>query len=269
LSEANPYIDYGNLPAPSDGILATLFLTVRNIAVSLDFYSRVLGGTVVLEENPRMVRLSNSWIIMNPGGGPTPDTPGIAVVNYEPNDTMSIFLNLRVADVEACDGEWSEKRATFVTPPIDRGSEIRCYMPDPDGHLIELGQASGLLRGALAKKRLAAAPCITVTDEDAEERTHRFGPMPPHPEVPTLSGDNVTTASVSSLSRITPWSSRAANWRTAALSTCSSVVSAWTNRSMVTNRPTSSLPANWALLQGISASAACHVWDTIGALAEG
>jgi catechol 2,3-dioxygenase-like lactoylglutathione lyase family enzyme len=153
MSESSPYIDYDNLPTPSDGILVTLFLTVRKVAVSRDFYSRILGGTVVLEENPCIVKLSNSWIIMNPGGGPTPDKPGISVVNYEPGDTTSIFLNLRVADVQACYRDWGKKGATFVTPPIERGPEIRCYMRDPDGYLIEVGQATGLLRGELAKKR--------------------------------------------------------------------------------------------------------------------
>lgn len=62
-------------------------------------------------------------------------------------DTTSIFLNLRVADIEAYYREWSAKGATFVTPPIDRGRETRCYMRDPDGYLIEVGQATGLLRG--------------------------------------------------------------------------------------------------------------------------
>jgi hypothetical protein len=28
-----------------------------------------------------MIKLSNSWVIMNPGGGPTPDKPDISVVN--------------------------------------------------------------------------------------------------------------------------------------------------------------------------------------------
>jgi catechol 2,3-dioxygenase-like lactoylglutathione lyase family enzyme len=31
-------------------------------------------------------------------------------------------------------------------PSIDRGAEIRCYMRDPDGHLIEVGQATGVLQ---------------------------------------------------------------------------------------------------------------------------
>jgi hypothetical protein len=107
MADEPPHIDYENLPIPSEGIIATLFITVRKVAQSRDFYSRVLDGKVVLEENPCMVKLANSWIIMNPGGGPTPDKPGISVVNYEPDDTTSIFLNLRVADIDACYREWS------------------------------------------------------------------------------------------------------------------------------------------------------------------
>jgi hypothetical protein len=38
--------------------------------------------------------------------------------------------------------EWSAKGAEFLTPPIDRGVELRCYMRDPDGHLIEVGQVT-------------------------------------------------------------------------------------------------------------------------------
>ena len=148
-----PRIDFANLPSPEDGLLATLFITVRSVARSRDFYSRVLGGTVVMDENPCMVRLSNSWIIMNPGGPPTPDKPGISVVDYEPGDTTSIFLNLRVADIRACYEAWKSRGAEFVTPPIDRGAEIRCYMRDPDGYLIEVGQFTGLLHGKLAAKR--------------------------------------------------------------------------------------------------------------------
>ena len=147
------YIDYENLPAPTEGFLATLFITVRKVARSRDFYSRVLGGKVVLEENPCIVKLVNSWILINPGGPPTPDKPDITVADYEPGDTTSIFLNLRVADINACYREWSDRGATFLTPPIDRGAEIRCYMRDPDGYLIEVGQATGVLSGHLAAKR--------------------------------------------------------------------------------------------------------------------
>jgi catechol 2,3-dioxygenase-like lactoylglutathione lyase family enzyme len=146
-------IDFANLPTPDEGFLVTLFITVREVARSRAFYRDVLGGTVVLDENPCIVKLANSWIIMNPGGGPTPDKPDITVVDYEPGPTTSIFLNLRVADINACYKEWRARGATFLTPPIDRGAEIRCYMRDPDGYLIEVGQSTGLLSGHLAAKR--------------------------------------------------------------------------------------------------------------------
>src|SRR5262250_827478 len=97
MADPAPGIDFANLPAPDEGILVTLFITVRKVARSRDFYSRVLGGAVVLDENPCIVKLSNSWIIMNPGGPPTPDKPDISVVDYQPGNTTSIFMNLRVA----------------------------------------------------------------------------------------------------------------------------------------------------------------------------
>jgi len=130
----------GGLPAPTEGFLVATFLTVRSIARSRDFYARVLGGEVVLNENPCMIKLANSWLIMNPGGAPTPDKPSITLVNHDPGPTVSSFMNLRVADIQACYQQWSALGAHFLTPPIDRGPELRCYMRDPDGYLIEVGQ---------------------------------------------------------------------------------------------------------------------------------
>jgi predicted enzyme related to lactoylglutathione lyase len=153
MTENTSDIDFPDLPTPQEGMVATLFITVRQVARSREFYSHVLGGKVVLDENPCIVKLANSWIIMNPGGGPTPDKPDITVTDYEPGNTTSIFLNLRVADIDACYRQWSERGAHFLTPPIDRGAEIRCYMRDPDGYMIEVGQATGLLTGHLAAKR--------------------------------------------------------------------------------------------------------------------
>ncbi len=126
MTEHTPYIDFENLPAPSEGFLGRHFITVRNVARSRAFYSEVLGGQVVLEENPCMVKLSNLWVIMNPGGGPTLDKPDISLVDYTFDNTVSTFMNLRVADIQACYEGWSSKGAEFVTPPIDCGAEIRC-----------------------------------------------------------------------------------------------------------------------------------------------
>jgi catechol 2,3-dioxygenase-like lactoylglutathione lyase family enzyme len=148
-----PQIDFDNLPAPTEGILMTHFLVVENVARSRAFYADVLGGQVVIEENPCMVKLANAWIIMNPGGPPTPDKPDVTLVPNEATDRVSTFLNLRVADIQACYRDWKARGAEFLTEPIDRGAEVRCFMRDPDGFLIEVGQATGMLEGRLAKKR--------------------------------------------------------------------------------------------------------------------
>ena len=55
-------------------------------------------------------------------------------------DRVSGFMNVRVADIGAAYDQWRARGARFLTPPIDHGGEIRCYMRDPDGHLIEVGQ---------------------------------------------------------------------------------------------------------------------------------
>src|ERR1700747_3805867 len=101
MTESQPRNDFASFPAPAEGILVAMFITVRKVARSRDFYSRVLGGTVILQENPCTVRLSNSWIIMNPGGAPTPDKPGISVVYYQGRNTTCIFLNSRGANISA------------------------------------------------------------------------------------------------------------------------------------------------------------------------
>jgi catechol 2,3-dioxygenase-like lactoylglutathione lyase family enzyme len=129
-------------PAPSEGIVLTHFVVAADVAASQQFYAGVLGGVTVMEGGPTIVKLANSWIIINEGGGPTEDKPEVTLdVPADPNQ-VSAFLNIRVADIHQVYDEWSAKGATFLTPPIDRGPEIRCYMRDPDRHLIEVGQST-------------------------------------------------------------------------------------------------------------------------------
>lgn len=132
-------------PAPTEGIVLTQFIVSADVPKSRDFYVDILGGQVVMDGEPTIVKLSNSWIIINVGGGPTDDKPEVVLdVPSDPN-LVSAFLNIRVADIAAAYAAWSAKGAEFLTPPIDHGREIRCYMRDPDGHLIEVGQATGAL----------------------------------------------------------------------------------------------------------------------------
>jgi len=119
-------------PLPRAGILLTHFIVARDVARSCGFYTDVLGGEVVMEGEPSIVALANSWIIINVGGGPTEDKPTVTLETPQDPD--------RVADIEAVHAQWSARGAEFLTPPQDREREFRCYLRDPDGHLIEVGQ---------------------------------------------------------------------------------------------------------------------------------
>lgn len=128
-------------PIANEGFFAAHFFTVRDQEKSKDFYVRILGGRVIRPENPCYIKLANTWIILNSGGGPTPDKPEVLLETPSDLNRVNSFLNLRVADIWACYKQWSEKGALFITEPLDNhGSEWRCYMRDPDGYLIEVGQ---------------------------------------------------------------------------------------------------------------------------------
>jgi catechol 2,3-dioxygenase-like lactoylglutathione lyase family enzyme len=132
-------------PAPKEGIVLTHFIVSSDIERSRRFYTDVLGGELVLEAEPSIVQLANGWVIINVGGGPTDDKPTVTLEPPRDPDLVSSFLNIRVADIEAVYADWSARGAEFLTEPKDHGREIRCYLRDPDGHLIEVGQATGIL----------------------------------------------------------------------------------------------------------------------------
>jgi catechol 2,3-dioxygenase-like lactoylglutathione lyase family enzyme len=138
------------LPVPAEGILLTHFIVSRDPDRARRFYTEVLGGTAVLEGEPTIIELANGWIIINVGGGPTDDKPEVTLEAPTDPARTSAFLNIRVADVRGVYEDWSARGATFLTPPVQHAHEIRCYMRDPDGHLIEVGQTTSDLGGSAA-----------------------------------------------------------------------------------------------------------------------
>lgn len=116
------------LPYPSDGMLLTHFLVSRDVARSRLFYTQVLGGEAVRDDAPAIVALANSWIVISTGGGPTEDKPEVTLEPPGDPDRVASFLNIRVADIHRIYELWSGRGARFLSPPADRGPEIRCYL---------------------------------------------------------------------------------------------------------------------------------------------
>jgi catechol 2,3-dioxygenase-like lactoylglutathione lyase family enzyme len=129
-----------------DQIVLAHFIVSDDVERSRRFYTEVLGGRAVISsetgDDVTYVALANSWIIINVGGGPTDDKPTVTLETPRDRDRVSSFLNIRVADIQAVYAEWSARGAQFLTPPKQHRDEIRCYIRDPDGYLIEVGQTT-------------------------------------------------------------------------------------------------------------------------------
>ena len=132
------------LPKPPEGIVLAHFIVSDDVERSRRFYTDVLGGRDAFSGPGGLtyVQLSNSWIIINVGGGPTDDKPEVTLETPGNPNRVSSFLNIRVTDIQAVYGEWSRRGAQFLTPPKQHQYEIRCYIRDLDGHLIEVGQTT-------------------------------------------------------------------------------------------------------------------------------
>lgn len=122
--------------------VVTNTLIVRDIKRSVAFYRDVFGATVLREGEPTLLRLGNIWLTINGGGGPTNDKPEVIAAPPRDPDLLSIFLNLRVTDIKRYSELWSSRGAKFITEPKVHATELRCYMRDPDGYLIEVGQTT-------------------------------------------------------------------------------------------------------------------------------
>jgi catechol 2,3-dioxygenase-like lactoylglutathione lyase family enzyme len=131
------------LTGPEAGMVLGHFIVVDDVERSARFYTEVLGGRLVFSSGDlRYVALANTYIIINVGGGPTDDKPTVTLETPRDLNRTSSFLNIRVAEIASVYAEWSARGAQFLTPPKQHEFEIRCYIRDPDGHLIEVGQTT-------------------------------------------------------------------------------------------------------------------------------
>ena len=137
--------------APREGFTVSLFITVADIERSARFYEKVFGGRILSLGDSKgasgHIQIANTWLIVNVGGGPTQDKPTITLSVPADPDRINSFMNIRVADIRACYELWKSRGAEFITEPIPKYGEIRCYIRDPDGYIIEAGQSTDLTYG--------------------------------------------------------------------------------------------------------------------------
>jgi catechol 2,3-dioxygenase-like lactoylglutathione lyase family enzyme len=128
---------------PTVGVELRYLLVASDYARSLAFYRDVLGARVVREISEVLCLLSfgGAEILLTVGGGPTKDKPTVTFAPPTDPETVSGELNIRVPDCFAAYEVLRSRGAEFLTPPVDWGYEVRAFLRDPDGHLIELTQS--------------------------------------------------------------------------------------------------------------------------------
>ena len=127
---------------PSDSMELTHILVVSDVNRSRDFYRDVLGAAVYREYGGTscVLNFQGSWLLLVTGGGPTKDKPNVTFAPPADPNIVSHELTIRVPDCEAAYETLKSRGAEFLTPPVNWGSEVRCFFRDPDAHLLEISQ---------------------------------------------------------------------------------------------------------------------------------
>lgn len=133
----------GDTPFPGEGMEVTHLLVVSDLDRSRAFYSEVVGAELYREYGgtSAVFRLLGTWLLLVTGGEPTEDKPTVTFAAPEDPDRVDHQMIIGVRDCRAAYEKLRSRGAEFLTPPVDRGWEVRCFFRDPDGHLIELSEA--------------------------------------------------------------------------------------------------------------------------------
>ena len=120
----------------------THMLVVADAAASRDWYVDVLDASVCGEYGGTSVVLDllGNWVLLVTSGEPTADKPTVTLTVPDDPDRMSGQIIFRVDDCRRTYELLRSRGAEFLTPPVDRGGEIRAFFRDPDGHLFEISQ---------------------------------------------------------------------------------------------------------------------------------
>jgi len=95
---------------------------------------REYGGSSVV------LRFLDSWILLVLPGGPSEDKPDIHFQVHKDRNMVSHSFTIRVENCQESFEILQSREVEFITPPFDRGAEIRCFFKDPDGHLFEISE---------------------------------------------------------------------------------------------------------------------------------
>jgi catechol 2,3-dioxygenase-like lactoylglutathione lyase family enzyme len=133
------------MPFPTDDMALTHILVVSDVDRARAWYTDVLGATLHREYggDSAVLAFNGSWLLLVSGGPPTDDKPGVTLAPPRDPSTPDHLFTIRVRDCRSAYETLRERGATFLTEPVEHGSETRCFFRDLDGHLFEISEYRG------------------------------------------------------------------------------------------------------------------------------
>lgn len=120
----------------------TSILVVSDLDKAKAFYRDILGAEIYREYGggSLVLQFLNNWILLVTQGEPTEDKPETQFLPPRDNKSVSHAFTIRVQNCRHSYEILKSRGAEFITPPLDRGAETRCFFFDPDGHLFEISE---------------------------------------------------------------------------------------------------------------------------------
>ena len=127
---------------PFEESALTSILVVSDMARSKAFYVDVLGAKIFREYggDSLVLEFIGNWILLVTPGGPTEDKPDTHFSTPPDKNSVSHSFTIRVKDCTKSYEVLKQQGVHFITPPLTKGSETRCFFHDPDGHLFEISE---------------------------------------------------------------------------------------------------------------------------------